>query len=183
MLVSFGCVVGGLAMKFRPQAPGALPEGIIPWVARYSGNCHCGKRIRQGTNCNFDKLTRKLVCKSCTKLASAGLSPNVPPSPAQEVMDRLKQIYVMPKPLSTAVESEMEQLLSRLRTEFAADYSARRLLAEMLGLPLTNDTACIAMRYGDRCHGCAEPQPVGTAAVWCKSSHRIWCLECYAAGK
>ncbi|HEY9790738.1 MAG TPA: hypothetical protein V6D22_10090 [Candidatus Obscuribacterales bacterium] len=170
-------------MKFRPQASNALPEGIIPWVARYSGICHCGKRIRQGTNCNFDKLTRKLVCKSCTKLAAAGVAANVPASAAQQVMDRLKQIYVMPKPLSAEVETEMEQLLLRLRTEFSSDYSARRLLAEMLGLQLKGETACIAMRYGDRCHGCSEHQLAGTAAVWCKSSHRIWCLECFAARK
>ena len=170
-------------MKLRPQAQNALPEGIIPWVARYSGNCRCGKKIRQGTNCNFDKITRKLVCKSCTKLAAAGLTQQAPPSPAQVTMDRIKQLYVMPKPLSDAAASEMQELLARLRNEFAADYSARRLLVEVMGLRLTRDDVCIVMRYGDRCHGCSEKQQPGMAVIWCKSSHRVWCLECHAGAR
>lgn len=169
-------------MKVRtPALTHVLPEGIVPWVARFSGTCRCGKRVRQGTSCSYDKLTRKLVCKTCTKLAVAGQSLPVPPSPAQDTMDRVKQIYVLPKPLSRSVQEELNLLLARLRFEFAQDYCARRLLVEVLGIPLGDDGICIAMRYGEKCFGCGEPQAQSVAAVWCKSAHRIWCLECYAA--
>jgi hypothetical protein len=99
------------------------------------------------------------------------------------VMDRIKQLYVMPKPLSRDAGKEMQDLLNRLRLDFAREYPARRLLSEVMQLAVNDDIVCIAMRYGEKCHSCGEPQPEGTAAIWCKSSHRIWCLDCRAALK
>jgi hypothetical protein len=166
-------------MKTRAPLPGPLPEGVIPWVARFAANCRCGKRIRQGQSCLYDKARRKLMCRACAKLEARGLVPPKPPGPAEEIMDRVKQIYVMQKPLGATIAEELHGLIEKLRLEHAKEYSARRLIVEILRLPVDEDQVCIAMKFSERCHKCADIQPEGTAAVWSKSSHRIWCIECY----
>lgn len=168
-------------MKVKGQSPPPLPEGIVKWTAKFSGNCLCGKRIRQGQACLYDKQRRKLICQTCSKLPAEAISSLRKPAACAKLMDRIKEIYVMAKPLSQEAEEELAGLLIRLRTEFAADYSARRLIAEVMRLPINDDVLCIAMRFGENCHGCGSKQSPGTAAIWCRSSHRIWCLECHAA--
>ena len=161
----------------------SLPQGLIPWTARFSGNCMCGRRIRQGQNCLWDKNARKLICHGCSKLPQGTLDERRGTAAVAKVMDRIKQIYVMPKTRSDKIAEELQQLLTRLRIEFAMDYSARRLICEVMQLRIDGNATCIAMKYAEKCHGCAEKQVERTAAVWCKASHRIWCLECYATHK
>ena len=161
--------------------PAALPAGIMPWVARYSGKCVCGKKIKPGQACLFDKESRKLVCRSCSKLAVRGLLEQRPLTELEQVIVRVKQLYVLPKPLDNPDADEMLVLLERLRREFAEEYAARRLLIEVMRLKTDADNVCIAARYPDNCCKCGEKQLERTAVIWCKSSHRIWCLECNLA--
>lgn len=170
-------------MKVKGQSMPALPEGIVKWTAMFSGNCICGKRIRQGQACLYDKQQRKLICQTCGKLPAEAIATLRRPAACAKLMDRVKQIYVMSKPLPFQIEQELAGLLIRLRTEFAVDYSARRLVAEVMQLSTSDDVLCIAMKYGENCHACGSKQSAGTAAIWCRSSHRIWCLECHGARK
>jgi hypothetical protein len=170
-------------MKLKGQPLSPLPDGVVRWTAKFTGTCVCGKQIRKGQPCFYDKRQRKLICPGCGKLPAATMETLRRPAACGKVMDRVKQIFVMPKPLPADVQDELSGLLIRLRTEMAADYSARRLLMEVMQVPTSDDVICIAMKYGENCHGCGSKQSSGTAAIWCRSSHRIWCLECHSARK
>jgi hypothetical protein len=170
-------------MRMRPFNQSMLPEGIIPWVARYSGSCLCGKKIKPGQSCHFNKETRKLVCRNCSKLAAKGLLEKRAPTEVEQIMDRVKHLYVMPRPLKGENAREMQVLLERLRHEFAHEYSARRLLCEVMRLHIDDDNVCVLVKYADNCWRCGEHQAKGSLAVWCKSAHRLWCLECNASIK
>src|SRR5579883_696652 len=123
-------VCEGWDMRLRTPPNDVLPNTIITWKARFDGKCRCGKKIKQGQSCLYDLKLRKLLCRSCQRLARQGLVEQVPLSEVEKVMDRVKQIWVLPKPLSMPVKEELTVLMEKLRTTYAEDYSARRLLVE-----------------------------------------------------
>jgi hypothetical protein len=140
------------------------------WKLRYPTTCaYCQTAIRKGTPVNRHPETGRFACRKCDKLLSKGIQPTVIQSPAQSLVDLAR---------TAVTQSELDEIVQQLRTEFAGERVAQQFIAELRGLRANESFICLALRHGGRCNGCTTKLDTGTMAVWDKHAHRIWCLEC-----
>lgn len=144
------------------------------WILQFKTTCgYCQKPLRKGSTVNRVRETGKFACRSCDRLLSKGQQPVVPESPAQALIDRARRIMHLRE-----TKDELDEIIQRLRTEFASERAAQQFLAGYFELRRNEAYVCMALRHDGHCNACSTRVQRGNVAVWDRFAHRIWCLEC-----
>jgi hypothetical protein len=152
--------------------------------AVYMGRCSCGSVIRIGDNIYFDKhATRVVRCKQCglreAQLGADGLVLQQRTGELQRIIDRTKQLKMLPRPLSSSAKDELSQLISTLKTEFietpevvkfSMELGRRRFPTADFYISLVDDIACCAL--------CGSNFKGGTKVLFARSIQETVCLGC-----
>jgi hypothetical protein len=168
---------------YKP-APSVVPARPLLTRATVEGRCTCGVAITIGDDVYFDRKTGQIAsCGLCAQrhngLGMGGQLPLKNRGDALQVIDRVKQLKMLPRPLSSAASRELWQLVLRLKTElvhkteverFSLELAQRRFPQEQL---MVNVTACQS-----QCVICRQNIRVGVRVVSAIRIKKSLCLTC-----
>jgi hypothetical protein len=152
--------------------------------ANVEGHCTCGAAITIGDDVYFDGRATEIVsCSLCAQrengLGRGGQLALKNRGDVQQVIDRVKQLKMLPRPLSSAAGRELWQLVLRLKTElihrpevekFSLELARRRFpQAELVVTEAPGQGQCVICRQGIR---------GGSRAVYAMRVRKSICLGC-----
>ena len=151
--------------------------------AKYRGVCRCGRGFLAGEQIEFDPVGRHKRCIRCIEKRQSQANGEVVFFDSYRgVVQRLKQISILPRPLAPKVIEEYGKLMREISTAPESSKSVNQFLLSTARCCSSSDSErYVVTLLEDRpCVHCFQVQRVGELALMefpKRSVHCIWC-EC-----
>jgi hypothetical protein len=152
--------------------------------ARYRGVCICGRGFSAGDQIEFDPVGRFKRCGKCVKQhpsAKQNFNGQVIPFDSYSgVVQRLKRIDALPRPLAPNVVHEYWNLMQEISTAPESSKSVRKFLQSAARCCSSDDTEryVVSLLEDKQCVHCFEMQRKGELVLMDFPNRKVHCIWC-----
>ncbi len=172
--------------KLKPRKDTTTAKKATPFLiyAKYRGVCKCGRGFLAGEQIEFDPIARDKRCIRCInkrQSSSKEFGRVIQFDSYRGVVQRLRQIDKLPRPLAKDVAAEYYKLMSEISTATEASKSVKDYLQSSARCCKSSDERFVVTLVEDKaCVHCSEILRKGELVLMefpSRSAHCIWC-EC-----